>query len=74
VLSRDATLVFYTDGITEARGPERRPLGEAGLAAMLARLPRESPEVLAEGVLAEVSAQGEGTLRDDAAVLAVRLA
>ena len=72
-LDREATLVFYTDGITEAR-QNGELLGEARLITLVDRLRLEMPEVIAEQVLAEVADYGGGTFRDDAAVLAVKLA
>ena len=63
-------LVFYTDGVIEAR-QEGELFEEERLVASVARLRRERPQALAEGVLdATVSFAGE--LRDDLLVLALR--
>ena len=64
------SLVFYTDGVTEARqGAEL--FGEERLKAAVTRLRHETPQALAEGVLAAaVSFAGE--LKDDLLVLALR--
>jgi serine phosphatase RsbU (regulator of sigma subunit)/PAS domain-containing protein len=76
---RDATaeirpgdvLVLFTDGITEARAPER-VLAPEELRAGLSALPGESPQRIVEG-LARLAVGGEGAPpRDDIAVLALR--
>jgi serine phosphatase RsbU (regulator of sigma subunit) len=69
-LGRGDILVFYTDGITEARRNDQF-LGEEGLIALLTELRSESPEVIVERVLARVTSYAKGSLRDDAAVLAL---
>lgn len=73
LLDREATLVFYTDGITEARG-QGELFGEASLTKLLTRLSVEPPERLPGLLLSEVEAFSQGTHRDDAAVLAVKVA
>ena len=71
-LDPDATLVFYTDGITEARR-DGKLFGEKRLLELLAGLVGKAPEVIPEQVLAEVGRYAGGTFRDDAAVLALKL-
>jgi PAS domain S-box-containing protein len=72
-LRRDATLVFYTDGITEAR-KNGDLLGERGLLELLRDLSPLTPEGVSEQVMAKIGEYGGGRLRDDAAVLAISLA
>ncbi|MFR9798612.1 PP2C family protein-serine/threonine phosphatase [Streptomyces sp. MS06] len=64
------TLVLYTDGLIERRG-EDIDTGLARLRAALARHGRESPEQLADGVLADLGVAGGA--RDDIALVVVRL-
>ncbi|MFD2090792.1 SpoIIE family protein phosphatase [Blastococcus deserti] len=72
-LPAGATLVLYTDGVTEARDDVGSQFGEAGLARVLADLPAAE----AEGTVAAVAAAVERQLRgsryeaDDLAVLAL---
>ncbi len=64
-------LVLYTDGITEARAPERI-LGDAELLAALAAVPPGSAQRIVEQ-LAALAVGKEGTPpRDDIALLALR--
>ncbi len=72
-LDQDTMLVFYTDGITEARR-DGILFGEDRLTAVLSALAKERPDALARRVLEEVTDYARGDLRDDAAVLAFRLA
>ncbi len=63
-------LVFYTDGVTEARrGGEL--FDEERLVAAVARLRDEAPQALAQGVL-EAAVDFAGELKDDLLVLALR--
>jgi serine phosphatase RsbU (regulator of sigma subunit) len=66
------TLLLYTDGVTEARGPQGF-YGSARLEALLASFAGESAGVIADGILAEVSDFQTGRLRDDVAVLVVQV-
>ena len=65
------TLVLYTDGVTEERGPEG-PFGEERLAAVL----RESAGATASEIVSRIEravlSHGSGSPRDDIAILAVR--
>jgi serine phosphatase RsbU (regulator of sigma subunit)/HAMP domain-containing protein len=65
-----ATLLMYTDGVTEARRG-RELFGEARLKAAL--LEAGSVAAITQRVLAQVSVFTGGDLHDDVAVLAVRL-
>jgi sigma-B regulation protein RsbU (phosphoserine phosphatase) len=71
-LQRGQLLVLYTDGITEARGAGTL-FGELGLVRSLERLAGTPVEELPSLLLDEVLAFSGGILRDDAAVLALRL-
>lgn len=64
-------LLFYTDGITEARDPEGEEYGEDRLAA--AAIAVSSPEALAikDAVLADVNAFTHGQFEDDATLIVV---
>ncbi|HWT22602.1 MAG TPA: SpoIIE family protein phosphatase [Solirubrobacteraceae bacterium] len=64
------TLLLYTDGVTEA-GPRAAPLGEDGLAAILAAHAGSDPERLLEAVEQAAVAAQSGEPRDDIALLAV---
>lgn len=65
------TLVLYTDGVTEARGPAGF-FGPERLAAVVAGLADRSADALADGLLAAVSDFQRGRLRDDVAMLVVQ--
>ena len=64
-------LVLYTDGVTEARGPDGE-LGEEGLTEVLRRCAGASAKELAGEVERVVLAHQGGTAHDDIAILAVR--
>jgi PAS domain S-box-containing protein len=72
-LSVGDALVFYTDGVTEARR-EGRVFGAAGLRKVLTRARGESAASLAKGIREAVTEFEGGRPRDDLAVLALRLA
>lgn len=69
-LERDDVVVIYTDALVEARSPDGRMLGEAGLLSMLGSLDPSKPEALIEQLMARVVEFGGGRpLDDDATVL-----
>ena len=72
VLPEDATLVFYTDGLTEARASGRM-LGERGLRETVRRHLANPPQQLAESLLSRAARYAGGTSEDDMAVVVVKL-
>ena len=66
-------LVFYTDGITEARGPGDELLGEERLLEVLAGCASSSADEIASRVIGAAESFASGRLADDAAVLVVRV-
>jgi hypothetical protein len=70
-LSPGDSLVLYTDGVTEARGPQGF-YGSARLQALVASLAGASADAIADAILAEVTAFQHGQLRDDVALLVVQ--
>jgi PAS domain S-box-containing protein len=73
VLMREGdTLLLYTDGVPEAGAPAR-PFGESGLHELCMQAPKMTlPELLEQIKLAAMECTG-GKLRDDIALLALRL-
>ncbi len=72
VLPEDATIVFYTDGLTEARR-EGRMLGERGLRETVRRHLGEPAQQLAESLLGRAARFAGGSAEDDMAVVVVNL-
>jgi serine phosphatase RsbU (regulator of sigma subunit)/PAS domain-containing protein len=66
-------LLLYTDGVTEA-GPRGRPLGEEGIATVLADLAGQSPQAIVDAVEQAAVAAQPGDPRDDIALLAISMA
>jgi serine phosphatase RsbU (regulator of sigma subunit)/anti-sigma regulatory factor (Ser/Thr protein kinase) len=71
-LGEDALLVLYTDGITDARC-ERAFFGEEGLLDSLRRHSSDDLDALPSAILGDVLAFSGGELRDDVALLMLRL-
>lgn len=69
-LQRGEVLVLYTDGVTEARGVDGF-YGSERLTALLASCAGASASAIADALLADVTAFGQGRLRDDVAILVV---
>jgi serine phosphatase RsbU (regulator of sigma subunit)/transcriptional regulator with GAF, ATPase, and Fis domain len=72
VLPEDATLVFYTDGLTEARR-QGRMLGERGLRETVRRHLDQPAQQLAESLMGRAARYAGGTSDDDMAVVVVKL-
>ncbi len=66
------TLVLATDGLTEARDRNGVQLQEAGAMRLIAAS-NAQPQLLADEVVAKVRTLGGNELRDDLAVLAIRV-
>ena len=73
VLAAGDTLVLYTDGITEARAPERF-LEQPELAALLEKLGPLDPAQLARRIEDAALGHEQGSPRDDMAILVLRVA
>ena len=72
-LAAGDALVLYSDGITEARGPDGSLYGPERLVDALATGPRDTAEQIAESVARSVGAF-EPIPSDDVALLVLRLA
>jgi serine phosphatase RsbU (regulator of sigma subunit) len=64
-------VVLYTDGVVEARNPERQEFGTEGLEAAAPAV-AASAAAVAEVVLKQLLSHSDGHLDDDAAVLVLR--
>jgi sigma-B regulation protein RsbU (phosphoserine phosphatase) len=64
-------LLFYTDGITEARDPEGEEYGEDRLAAAALASNGASAEAIKDAVLADVNRFTQGKFEDDATLIVV---
>jgi len=71
-LGPERLLFLYTDGLTEARR-DRKLYGESRLFELLGALGSIEPDWVAHSVLEDVLSYSRGELRDDLAILAVRL-
>jgi PAS domain S-box-containing protein len=66
-------LVFYTDGVTEARGGGDGPLGEARLAEIVAGCAGHAADEIASRVETAALEMSDGEPRDDIAVVVLRV-
>jgi PAS domain S-box-containing protein len=66
------TLLLYTDGVPEAGAPDRQ-IGEAGLMALCSEAPGLSLERFLERIVHAAAERAPGGLRDDIALLGLRL-
>jgi serine phosphatase RsbU (regulator of sigma subunit) len=71
-LERGDAAVFYTDGVTEARGPDGSFFGEGRLRDFVRSCTGLGAPALAERLREVVLEYGEGCPRDDLAVLVLR--
>ena len=71
-LTEGDMVVLATDGLTEARSPRGEMLGETGAMKMI-ECSSEDPQRLADELVAKVRALENNQLRDDLAILAIRL-
>jgi len=69
-LGEGELLFLYTDGLTEARGPEGL-YGETRLAKLLSAQTCHDPEAVVEAAMASVLTYAGGRLVDDVAILAI---
>jgi sigma-B regulation protein RsbU (phosphoserine phosphatase) len=65
--------VFYTDGITEARGPDGSFFGEERLHSLLRSCAGLDAQAIAERLKNVTLEYSEGSPRDDLAVLVLRV-
>jgi sigma-B regulation protein RsbU (phosphoserine phosphatase) len=70
-LPRGRCVILYTDGVVEARNPDRQEFGTEGLEAAATAVAASAADV-AEVVLKQVLSHSGGHLDDDAAVLVLR--
>ena len=66
------TVVLTTDGLTEARNQQGEQLNESGAMRLIAAS-NPAPQLLADELVAQVRALGGNQIRDDLAVLAIRV-
>src|SRR5687768_13404390 len=67
-------LLFYTDGITEARNPEGEEYGEDRLAAVAVAARATPASAIKDAILADVNAFTNGKFEDDATLIVVGIA
>lgn len=67
------TIVLYSDGLTEARLPEREPYGEKRVLRKIEELGGLPPQDMANQLMEAAVEYSGGQLRDDIAVLVIRL-
>jgi phosphoserine phosphatase RsbU/P len=70
-LGRGDRLLFYTDGITEARNPEGDEYGEDRLARAASGVRSKGADAIKDAVLADVNAFTDGKFEDDATLIVV---
>jgi serine phosphatase RsbU (regulator of sigma subunit) len=70
-LDKGDTLVFYTDGVTEARR-DGELYGEDRLATLLAENLGDEPQYVADAIERSVEEFSDGPLRDDLAIVVVK--
>ena len=73
-LERGDRLVFYTDGITEARNADGDEFGEERLTEAALRARSDGAESMKDALLGEVTSFANGRFEDDATLIVVGLA
>ena len=73
-LEHDDRLIFYTDGITEARDAEGDEFGEERLIEAALRVRTDDAETMKDALLHEVTTFADGRFEDDATLIVVGLA
>lgn len=72
-LAPGATMLLYTDGVTEARDASRAEFGSEGLEAALASTPLDGAQQLCDNLLAQIDRHRAGApVHDDITLVAVR--
>jgi sigma-B regulation protein RsbU (phosphoserine phosphatase) len=66
-------LVFYTDGVVEARNPQREEFGEERLCEIIARQSDQPAQVIADSIVREVNAFERSRHLDDVTVVVAKL-
>jgi sigma-B regulation protein RsbU (phosphoserine phosphatase) len=66
-------LVMVTDGITEARSPNRDLFDKEGLIRYLSESNHTDLDSLAQGLVEEARSHADGNLQDDAAVVMLQM-
>jgi sigma-B regulation protein RsbU (phosphoserine phosphatase) len=67
-------LLFYTDGITEARSPDGEEYGEERLAAVAVAARTSPAATIKDAILQDVNAFTDSTFEDDATLIVVGIA
>lgn len=73
-LGSDDRLLFYTDGITEARSPEGEEYGEDRLATVAVAARTTPAGAIKDAILADVNAFTNGKFEDGATLIVVGIA
>ena len=73
-LAKNDTVVLTTDGLTESRDAHGELLSDDGAMAWIAEADAANPQVLADALLDRVRARVGGAMRDDLAILSLRIA
>ena len=71
-MSPGATMVLYSDGVTEAMTPDDEEFGEARLLELIEQHVASSPAAICEAVIEAVRQHSHGIAHDDTTVLALR--
>ena len=72
ILRSGDTLIIYSDGVTEATGPEGDEFGESRLGVATRELRSQPLRALPEALLSRVNAFAPGEAQDDRTIVAIR--